>query len=679
MSDYVNVDLSQCKKNIVKDASIYDKFEKNCTNKFISSDRPSQQLNNPLIYCPAPDGVVLTPSIDDNGNIYCYSGGEPLCAPKINPFTTSDLPNEAASGVCKDYCNPISSFYVNGIPKISVVSKDECEKKCKADEKCTGYTFYYDTQTNDQTCMMYSVPYDDYHKYQPFNFSTYHESDPITGLTQPVTEKVLPLSTETNGFPCKDSFNTYKQTANATKVDQCINEIVVIDPSNPSDDTKTKLKLIDAIKDLSCQYAACTTEYKKADGNIDFFKHANSLGGEVSYYLNNGEYKDYLKILYILSGIIVFWMFLRFFLYKIIGGFGGKNKYNIFKAFFGNNDSSSILAFIIPSLLTALATVIPISIGKFVPALYTTIVCTTVLILLLAVINIILTMRGFSNWRLPSGFQLIFMIIIIVISLAGSIYFLYKSIKDEDYGSSPIESEAPFIVIPKIHNYGYIALMVTGGISLIALIVIVKEIFSNMKTAQYMGINTSIKANTKGIGIIASALYGIFGGINMVLAVFAPFLLLTFAIFERIFGSIITKASNKDGFMQNLIINIGIAIYEASGSSKLRRKGNVDNEYLKIGQEFFGGGPSNGWAPFGTTLLNIVLGMMTNYNFVLSRTEIPETNTPGRYTEAEMPSSIRVLDKEMWFTRSNEVGSGNKISKLTSVWYTESNNLSPLT
>lgn len=678
MSGYININLSQCKKNIVRDASIYDKFEKSCTNTFSSSERPpNQQQNNPLIYCPAPDGIVLTPSIDNNGNIYCYSGGDPLCAPKVNPFTTSDTPDEAASGVCKDYCKPMSSFYLNGRPKVPVGSKEECEQKCKADENCTGYTFYYDQQTGDQTCMMYSLPHEDYHKYQPFNFSTYTESPPITGPTQPVTEKVFPLETETNGFPCKSQFSNYKQTANPTTLDQCIDTQIV-----GADDNETKLKLIDAVKDLSCQYAACTTEYKKADGSMDFFQHANTLGGEVSYYLNNGEYKDYLRWLYGLSGAIVFYMIIRFFLYKIVGGFGGQNKYNIFKALFGNNDKSSIWAFIIPSLLTALATLVPLSIGKFAPALYTTIVCTTFLILMLAVINIILTLRGFTNWRLPGGFQLIFMIIIILVSLAASIYFLYESIKDRDYGSSPIESEAPFIVIPKVHNYGYIALMVTGGVGLIALLVIVKELFSNMKTAQYRGTDTSIKANTKGIGIIASALYGIFGGFNMALAVFAPFLLLTFAIFERIFGSIMTKASNGEGFMQNLMINIGTAIHEASGAAKSRRRGNVDNEYLKIGQEFFGGGPSNGWAPFGTTLLNIILGMMTNYNFVLSRTEIPETRTAGRYEEAEMPSNIRVLDKEMWFTRSRETrpttGLGDKMRKATSTWFTESNNRSPL-
>lgn len=678
----MSIDLSQCKKNIVRDSSTYGKFEKNCTNMFTSSSRPPDQIQtNPLIYCPAPDGTVITPSIDNRGNIYCYSGSEPLCAPIVNPFTASDIPNEAASKTCKDYCKPMSSFYVDGIPKVPVGSQSECDQMCKANDKCTGYTFYYDQQTGDQTCMMYSIPQDDYHKYQPFNFDTYQPSAPIEGPTQPVTKKVFPIDTETNGFPCKTEFSQYKQTANPTFLDKCIDDIVIINTSDPSDQTETKNKLIDAVKDLSCQYSACTTEYKKADGDIDFFKHANTLGGEVSYYLNNGEYKNYLKILYILSSIIVFWMLLRFFLYKIVGGFTDTNKYNIFKAFFGNNKGWSIVAFIVPSLLTALATIVPLSIGKFAPAFYTAIVCTTVLILMLAIINIILTMRGFSNWRLPGGFQLIFMVIIILVSLAASVYFLYKSIEDQDYGNSPIESEAPFITVPKVHNYGYIALMVTGGICLLALLVIVKELFSTMKIAQYKGVDASVKSNTKGVGIIASALYGIFGGLNMVLAVFAPFLLLTFAIFERIFGSIVTRASNGEGFMQNLMINIGTAIYDAASTTKSKKRGgNVDNKYLKIGQEFFGGGPSNGWAPFGTTLLNIILGMMTNYNFVLSRTDIEETITAGQYQKPEMPSNIRVLDKEMWFVRSGATsGIADKLKKGTSTWLTERNNRSPLT
>lgn len=677
MSGYININLSQCKKNIVRDASIYDKFEKSCTNTFSSSGKrpPSQPQSNPLIYCPSEnDGTTLTPIVDD-GNIYCSnSRGEPVCVPKVNPFSQNNQ-SEVVVEECKDDCKPKSSFFTDGIEEQYAATSQDCKTMCEntPNNKCTGYTFY------DNKCIMYSVDHNDYYKYQLSSTSTI----PTKNNSDITTEKVFPIETETNGFPCKSQFSNYKQTANPNSLDQCINDIVIINESDPSDDTRTKLKLIDAVKDLSCQYAACTTEYKKADGSMDFFQHANTLGGEVSYYLNNGEYKDYLRWLYGLSGAIVFYMIIRFFLYKIVGGFGGQNKYNIFKALFGNNDKSSIWAFIIPSLLTALATVVPLSIGKFAPALYTTIVCTTILILMLAVINIILTLRGFTNWRLPGGFQLLFMIIIIVISLAGSIYFLYESIKDRDYGSSPIESEAPFIVIPKVHNYGYIALMVTGGVSLIALLVIVKELFSNMKTAQYRGTDTSVKSNTKGLGIIASALYGIFGGFNMTLAVFAPFLLLTFAIFERIFGSIITKASNGEGFMQNLMINIGTAIHEASGAAKSRRRiGNVDNEYLKIGQEFFGGGPSNGWAPFGTTLLNIILGMMTNYNFVLSRTEIPETRTAGRYQEAEMPSNIRVLDKEMWFTRSHETrpttGLGDKIRKATSTWFTESNNRSPL-
>lgn len=653
MSD-ISIDFSTCNKNIVNDPSVYSKFEKTCSNNLTTTKFTPQ--DSTLIYCPEDREA----GIDSSGNIYCTLKNNEKqfsCLPKYNPFSVSDLSGDSLS-VCTDYCNSETSFFVSGNPYLIVGSQSDCAKECEKYGNCTGYTYYHDTIASDNRCILYSLKQDEYSKYAIQNSKIKGNSDPKTYTATSVKE--------INGFPCHSEFTNYKQTGDDTELNNCIKT------NFNTTDVETTLKLIDAVKDLSCQYSACITEYKKDDGDINFFKNANSLGGEVSYYLNNGEYKDYLKILYIISGIIVFWMILRFFLYKIVGGFGDKNKYNIFKAFFGNNNKSSIWAFIIPSLFTALSTVVSLSIGKFGPAIYTTIVCTTVLILLLAVINILLTMRGFTNWKGPGGLQQIFMIIIVVVSLALSIYFLYESIKDRDYGSSPIESEAPFIVIPKIHNYGYIALLVTAIVGVIALLVIVKELFSNMKTAQYSGSNMSVKSNTMGIGIIASALYGIFGGLNLVLAVFAPFLLLTFAIFERIFGAIITKSSNSEGYLQNLMINIGKEIYNQSTTGRSRKFGKVENEFLKIGQEFFGGGPSNGWAPFGTTFLNIILGMMTNYNYVLSRTEILETKTSGRFNEAVMPSSIRVLDKEMWFTTGYDITA----QKRTSKWFSEINNRS---
>lgn len=656
-----SINLAMCKKNIINDPSTYDQFEKTCTNMFSTSVRPTQSYNNPLIYCPEDkDGIQMRAVADEHGNITCTSG-EDACIPKVNVFSANrDVDPTIAQ--CKAPCKP-RSFYLNGQPNIPVRNQEDCLQECRENSNCTGYTFYQDHEKGPR-CMMYTVKDSDYAKYTPIN--------PIIEQT---TELVLPLDTETNGFPCKSQFNSYKQTGNVSGVDSCINNIGAGNP-NPDD---VKLKLIDAVKDLTCQYAACTTEYKKEGGKMDLFKHANTLGGEISWYLNNSDYKDYLKPLYILSGIIVFWMFARFFLYKIIGGFGGKNRYNIFNAFFGSSSISSILSFILPSLATALAVVVPLSIGKFAPAFYTMIVCATILILFLAIINIILTVKGFSNWRMPGGFQQIFMIIIILVSLAGAVYFLYESIKDRDYGASPIESEAPFITIPKVGNYGYIALMVTGGVGLIALLVIIIELFSSLKKSQYSGTDMSVKSNTKGVGIIASALYGIVGGINMLLAVFAPFLLLTLAIFERIFGAIVTKASKKEGFLKNLMINIGTAIHGASVATKSRKSGgDVEDQYLKIGQEFFGGGPSNGWAPFGTTLLNIILGMMTNYNYVLSRTSIDESGTPTQHKKAEMPSNIRVLDKEMWVVWSRDSSLQTKV-KANSIWLAERNNRSPPT
>lgn len=637
--------LSKCDKNIVTNPNVYNNFEKTCTSTFNTTIlHSSKNEKNPLIYCPKIDGSVIEPGMDSKGNIYCYNAGKPYCLPKVNPFSTSDSP--IVTDTCEDYCEPISSFFVDGRPTISATSAADCESQCINNDKCTGYTFYNDSKGGQ--CMLYSLPHEDYSKYQ-----TLTDPPDISTITKQITTE-----TKINGFPCSTSFTEYKRSGNSSSVDKCVSNIT------GSDSTDTMDILINAVKDLSCQYAACTTELKEDDGKFDFFKHSNTLFGEVTYYLYNGSHKVMLRVLYALTGIVVYWMLIRFVLYKIVGGFGSKNKYNIFEAFFGNNNTPSILAFLIPSALTAFTTFISVSSGDFMPALYTTIVCTTILIIFLGIINVSLTMKAYDGWRLPGGFQLIFMIILILGSLVGSIYFFYESIKDRDYGSSAIESEAPFIIIPKIHNYGYIVLMVTIGISLIAILFIVKKLFSSMKYAQQSGSPMGIKENTKSIGIIASALYGIVGGLNMVLTVVAPFLLLTLVIFERIFGSIMTKASNKEGFIQNMMINIGIAINGASSGPKFRRSRrrrsstiepvSGDKKYLRIGQEFFGGGPSNGWAPFGTTLLNIILGMMTNYNYVLSRSDISETRVGGKAQDPEKPSSIRVLDKEMWFVGSNK-------------------------
>lgn len=676
------INLANCSKNVINDSTTYNRFDKTCTSSFSGPVRkvlpsPGGHAMNPLIYCPTTkDGTVLsTPTVDENGNVYCTNDGF-YCKPKINPFTSDRDPTHPESKECGDYCpDVINKFFVNGIPKVPVSSNSQCKIMCETEKKCTGYTYYNDKELGP-TCMMYSVNHDNYHKYQPFDFSTYSPSHLITDPTNPVTE-LVGKTTETNGFPCTNDFSTYKRTGIPIAVDTCINNI------NDPVDENLKTKLVDAVKDLSCQYAACTTEYKKDSGKMtpfNLFKHSNTLSGAVSHYFKDKDYSFYLKLLYGISGATVFYMIIRFFLYKVVGGFTG-NRYNIFKAFFGNSKVSSGILFMLASGLSAFAVVYPMAVGDFAPALYTVIVCTCVLILFLAIANVLLTLRGFSNWKIPGGFQLIFMIIIILGSLAASVYFLYESIRDKDYGLSTIESEAPFIKIPKIHNYGYVALIATGVVGAVALFLVIIELFSKMKTAQYKGEDMSVKSNTKGIGVIASALYGIFGGVNLVLAIFAPFILLTLAIFERIFGSIVTSASKKEGFFQNLIINIGTAISNASFTPKRRsrrRSGNVESEYLKIGQEFFGGGPSNGWAPFGTTLLNIILAMMTNYNYVLSRSSIEETRTSGHATHAEMNDNIRVLDKEMWFVASRSKDD-NKDKKLGSIWLRESNNRTPAT
>lgn len=345
--------------------------------------------------------------------------------------------------------------------------------------------------------------------------------------------------------------------------------------------------LKEEVKALACRVAACSTEYKFRTPHFSI----NLIGATVDLFRSSGVF---LKIVYVISYLIILNLVYKYFLIKKIPS---------------NNIGISTILWLFVLLLAGLVFVL-FGLGFTWPGIYVVITCFCVAILGLFVCNIVFSIKGPRGWNMPGGFQLIFMILITLTAFILAVFYLTKIIKDKKVGEEP-ESVAPFADLgSKIHNYGYILLIVTIGL---VLVVSVLSIVLGSKYSDSISKTVGNKFDMRSsfIKYLVLLLVGLQYGVNLVFSIALPVIPIVISLFERVIGSLITIASDKIDIIDNLVTNIGRDIYK--GDEK------ASNAVLKdIGLDFFGGGNYNGWAPMGTLLLNIVLGLMTNFNVVLS-------------------------------------------------------------
>jgi hypothetical protein len=349
--------------------------------------------------------------------------------------------------------------------------------------------------------------------------------------------------------------------------------------------------LKEEVKALACRVAACSTEYKFRTPHFS----TNLIGATADLFRSSGVF---LKIVYIISYVIIINLAVRYFLKQgtpanLIGV--SLKTFTIFVLFL-----TGLVGFLFTSGLTW-------------PGIYVMITCFCVAILGLFVCNVIFSLKQPRGWNMPGGFQLIFMILITLTTFILAVFYLTKIIKDKKVGEEP-ESVAPFADLgSKIHNYGYILLMVTIGLVLVVSILsVVKGSKYSDSISKTAGAKFNFAGDNSFIKYIVLLLVGLQYGINLVLSISLPVIPIVISLLERVIGSLITKASDKIDIVDNLVTNIGRDIYKGDGSG--------NSKVLKtIGLDFFGGGDDNGWAPMGTLLLNVVLGLMTNFNVVLSK------------------------------------------------------------
>lgn len=621
-----NQDMFHCNNDIpnVVSSSTYSQMGRNCKNIYSTQYEPVQPNTNPLIYCPTSDGSVATPMVDVNGNVYCQilvDSVRAKCRPKVDLY--SETPDQTVP-VCEGYCRDENSFYVPGKSSFPTESTTTCAAACTNDPRCTGYTYYLDSSGNGK-CSLYSTGTDTYHNYQP--------AVSITNKTPNTFTKFSP-----KGFACQKEFQKFLQDGTPESYTNLQNCIQGYYGTHNLEETKN------TINSLICQYGACATEtVDKSSVKNKWLPHGATLFDNVNYYLNNGfgkGTKTLYQAIYGISIAVCIFLGYRYIKFKV----KSSSDFSIINALFGNDNTTSTILFrIFASLLffPVLALMIFSQMNTAIAILVVT-VCLSILIMI--TLNLILTFAGFSNWRKPGGFQFIFMILISIAALVGLIFYFYETIKNKDFGYEKKESESPFVKNDKFENYGYIALIVTFAVGLIAFVMIIKEVFVKGKKIRHRGQKVGVKENTYGMGVIGSALFGILGSINTALLLVAPYLLIVLATFERVFGALITQLSNSNSTVRNIVKNIGSSIHESALSSKAK-KNVTGGEFLRIGQEFFGGGPSNGWAPVGTTLLNIVLAMCTNYNYVLTNITAPKAKVAGQNVYR---NSIHLPNKNTW-------------------------------
>lgn len=629
-------DMFHCNNDTpnVVSSSIYTHMVNNCKNIYSPYYEQLSELmpnSNPLIYCPTSDGTVATPMVDVKGNVYCkilVDGVRGKCRPKVDIYSKS--PNKKIP-VCEGYCRDENSFYVPGKSSFPTKNNSTCAAACTNDSRCTGYTYYVNSSDNGM-CSLYSTGTDTYHNYQ---------STVLIENKKPITY----IKFSPKGFACQKEFQKFLQ--DGTTSDISYNSLKKCISNNYTSSNRQLAN--EAIKSLICQYGACATKtVDKSSVKNKWLSHGATLLDNVKYYLKNGfgkGTKTFYRVIYGISIAVCLFLGYKYSKFKV----NNTSEFSIVNALFGNNNNTAKMLFkIISSLLffPVLALMIFSQMNTAIAVLIVT-VCLSILIMI--TLNLILTFAGFNNWRKPGGFQFIFMILIGIAALVGLIFYFYETIKNKDFGYYKKKSESPFVKNDKFSNYGfsnygYIALIVTFAVGFIAFVMIIKEVFVKGKNIRRRGQKVGVKENTYGMGVIGSALFGILGSINTVLLLVAPYLLIVLATFERVFGALITQLSNSNSTVRNIIKNIGSSIHESALSSRAKRN-ITGREFLRIGQEFFGGGPTNGWTPVGTTLLNIILAMCTNYNYVLTNITAPKAKVAGQEVYKD---SIHLPNRNTW-------------------------------